>query len=84
MRPILDAYVASPGDREPRTVALPDDRSGYTEPILVQPLCLVCHGEALAPDVAARIEALYPQDEATGFRAGDLRGVFWVEYPAAE
>ena len=84
VRPLLDAYVSSPSDRAPRTVPLPNRRSGYAEPILVQALCLTCHGEVLAPDVASRIEELYPGDQAVGFRPGDLRGVFWVEFPAAD
>jgi len=80
--PILDAYVAGSADRAPRAVSLADGRWGYVEPILLQPPCLTCHGETLAPDVASRIAALYPDDRATGFRVGDLRGVFWIEYPA--
>lgn len=79
--PILAAYVADASDRTPRAVPLGDGRVGYVEPILVQPPCLVCHGESLAPPVAARIAELYPADRATGFRVGDLRGVFWVELP---
>ena len=39
--------------------------------------------EACQPDVASRISELYPEDRATGFEAGDLRGIFWVEFPAA-
>ena len=54
---------------------------GYVEPIMVQPMCLVCHGEALQPGVAAQIDERYPEDRATGFKAGDFRGVFWVEFP---
>ncbi len=82
--PILEAYVSSPSDRSPRTVPLPEGRAGYVEPILTQPLCLVCHGETLAPEVAERITELYPQDEAVGFQVGDLRGVFWIAFPSAE
>lgn len=82
--PILDAYVANPADRTPRTTALPDGQSGYVEPILTQPLCLACHGKVLAPDVSARIKELYPEDEAVGFEVGDLRGVFWVAFPISE
>ena len=33
---------------------------------------------------AAHIKKAYPRDEATGFDIGDLRGVFWVEYPSAK
>ena len=62
-------------------VKLAGDRYGYAEPIFTQPLCLVCHGETLAPEIAAQIAAQYPEDQATGFADGDLRGVFWVEFP---
>ena len=78
----MAAYAARPGEREPRSVRLAEDRWGYVEPILLQPPCLACHGEALAPDLAARIAELYPADRATGFRVGELRGVFWIELPA--
>ena len=82
--PILDAYVAAEADRKPRSVSLPEGRAGYIEPILMQPLCLTCHGDVQDPALLERIEADYPQDRATGFAAGELRGVFWVEYPFAE
>ena len=81
---ILQSYVGDEQSRAPRLVTLPNDRLGYVEPIATQPLCLVCHGKSLAPDVAAHIAQAYPEDRATGFEEGDLRGVFWVEYPAAE
>ncbi len=80
--PILEGYLADREDRRPRVASLADDRIGYVEPILLQPLCLGCHGAALAPEVEARIDALYPDDQATGFEVGELRGVFWVEFPA--
>ena len=81
--PILEEYVATEGVLQPRTVSLPDGRTGYVEPILTQPLCLTCHGDVQDPALLERIEADYPQDRATGFAAGELRGVFWVEYPSA-
>ena len=79
--PVLDAYVATPGDLEPVGVSLPGGRAGYVEPIRMQPLCLTCHGDVKDPVLLERIEADYPQDRATGFEAGELRGVFWIEYP---
>jgi hypothetical protein len=57
------------------------DRIGYAEPLLIQEMCLTCHGKALAPDVAAALASRYPGDQATGYAAGDLRGVVWVELP---
>jgi hypothetical protein len=78
--PLLGEFVADPGVAAPRAVALPTGGIGYVEPIVTQPLCLACHGEALAPAVRARLAAQYPADAATGFRTGDFRGVFWVEF----
>ena len=53
-------------------------------PIKTAPLCVSCHGpaEAIAPKVRAALGKSYPEDAATGFKAGDLRGWFWVELPA--
>jgi hypothetical protein len=39
-------------------------------------VCLNCHGSDLDPSVAAKIDALYPQDRARGFEQGDIRGAF--------
>lgn len=51
--------------------------------IAVEPVCLACHGKALAEDTRAALARRYPGDAATGFEAGDLRGALWVEVPAA-
>jgi hypothetical protein len=83
LAPLLESYLADPAQRVPRAVDLGDGRAGYVEPIVVQPLCLACHGETLAPDVAAKIDALYPADQARGFREGDFRGLLWAELPPA-
>jgi len=37
-----------------------------------------CHGGETADDVRVAIAARYPQDHATGFSAGDLRGAILV------
>ncbi|RIL05388.1 MAG: hypothetical protein DCC71_10670 [Proteobacteria bacterium] len=79
MKPLLAGYLASPADRRPHAVDLPDGRVGYVQPILVQAPCLVCHGESIAEPLRAKLAALYPHDRATGFREGDFRGVFWAE-----
>jgi len=41
-------------------------------------LCLQCHGTDIAPPVAEKLAELYPEDQATGFSVGDLRGAFVV------
>ncbi len=82
--PLLRAFLDNSDDRSPHVVKISADRWGYVEPITMQPLCLSCHGDSLAPEVSARIDALYPSDSATGFQVGDLRGIFWAEFPANE
>ncbi len=53
----------------------------YVKAIPTQKLCLTCHGSDLPEDVAAKLKALYPEDKATGFKVGDIRGAFVVEAP---
>jgi hypothetical protein len=60
--------------------AAADGTARYMRAIVMQPLCLVCHGAAVAPDVRTAVSRLYPADEATGFAVGDLRGAFVVEW----
>ncbi len=45
--------------------------------------CLACHGKDVAEPVRAAIAQRYPDDHATGFAVGDLRGALWVEVPVA-
>ncbi len=50
--------------------------------IPVEAPCLACHGSNIAPPVAAALARHYPDDAATGFALGDLRGALWVEVPS--
>jgi hypothetical protein len=43
--------------------------------------CLACHGGSIAEPVKAKLAQLYPQDQATGFKAGDIRGAFTLSKP---
>ena len=54
-------------------------------PIKLQPQCLMCHGpkEQIAPIIRDQLTKLYPDDEATGFQEGELRGWFWIEKPSS-
>lgn len=81
LAPVLRGYSDGSTDLAPVAISTGDGRMGYVEPIMLQPMCLACHGEALQADVAAKISENYPEDRATGFKAGDFRGVFWVEFP---
>ena len=55
-------------------------------PIHIGAPCLICHGpeDTIPSPVKQALSEHYPNDQATGFQAGDLRGWFRVEVPAAD
>ena len=53
----------------------------YMKAIPTQPVCIVCHGTSIAPEVTARLDDLYPEDRARGFEVGDIRGAFSIAQP---
>ncbi|MCW8909429.1 MAG: DUF3365 domain-containing protein [Gammaproteobacteria bacterium] len=44
-------------------------------------VCLKCHGNNVAPELTAKIKEIYPDDQATGFELGDIRGAFTIIQP---
>jgi hypothetical protein len=46
----------------------------YLQAQLAEGICLTCHGTQIEPAVKDRITASYPNDQATGFHLGDVRG----------
>jgi hypothetical protein len=73
---LVAAHAEAPAVR-----VAPDGTLGVLSPIRLMPPCETCHGasDAIAPEVRGVIAARNPEDRATGFSAGDLRGYFWVE-----
>ncbi|WP_069438190.1 Tll0287-like domain-containing protein [Methyloceanibacter methanicus] len=53
----------------------------YMKAIPTQGPCLTCHGSNVSPSVKAKIAEFYPEDQATGFALGDLRGAFTITQP---
>jgi hypothetical protein len=84
VEPLLAAYQENPTNTKPRAVYLDDSTIGYVEPIYVIHFCLSCHGPSVEPALLEQIQAAYPEDRATGFKADDLRGLFWVTLPRNE
>ncbi|GAK33221.1 hypothetical protein JCM17846_20180 [Iodidimonas nitroreducens] len=71
--PALDNWVDRRGDAA----------THYTMRAIImkdQP-CAACHGTEIKPDVRAAIDERYPDDQATGFRAGELRGAMLIALP---
>jgi len=52
----------------------------YYKPLYVQPLCLNCHGDpdTMVPGLLTKINSLYPNDKATGYKLNDFRGVIRI------
>ena len=53
----------------------------YVKPIYVKELCLNCHGDLetnITPENHEKLKELYPNDLATGYKTGDLRGMWSI------
>ncbi len=61
-----------------------DGKFIYYKPIIVMMnTCLKCHGEPnqeISSNVLKKIQELYPNDQATGFKLNDFRGMWVVEF----
>lgn len=55
----------------------------YMKAIALQPGCVTCHGtpEQMPDAVKARLAEEYPNDKATGYSAGQLRGAISIKRP---
>ena len=56
----------------------------YFKPIILQRMCTNCHGitgSDIQTGVIEEIRKRYPADMATGFREGDLRGMWHIRFP---
>ena len=51
----------------------------YMQPIMLDTLCVACHGSQLAEPVKQQIQQHYPNDLATGYQPGELRGAFTLQ-----
>jgi len=53
----------------------------YYKPMYVQNKCLLCHGDEsdIMPEIAKKINNLYPEDLAKNYNEGDFRGLVRVE-----
>jgi cytochrome c1 len=57
-----------------------EGKQQYMRAIVMQPQCAACHGHSVQPQVQQAILEKYPDDTATGFKVGDLRGSFVVKW----
>ena len=61
-----------------------DNHPVYYNPIRVKHFCLTCHGEpgkTMDMGLSEKIKKLYAHDKATGFKEGQLRGMWVITFP---
>ncbi len=67
----------------PRMKMLDNNKVAFAAPIILQPLCMKCHG-TVGTDIAEAdytiIKKLYPKDEAVGYKPGELRGIWSIVF----
>jgi hypothetical protein len=66
---------------EPGNLNLATTEAGnfrYLQAQITDAVCLVCHGKNISPSLADTITRHYPEDQATGYDLGQVRGAISV------
>jgi len=79
----LEAKLADGALPEEVAEVVSDDagsRLRYLRPLVIKSPCLNCHGdvESMEPELRSVLEERYPDDQAVGYKEGDLRGAVSV------
>lgn len=83
---VLNEYLQLKKDKKELNPVLKKDAAGnhhYFKPILMQALCLNCHGEKqtqIKPGTWDVLQQNYPSDAAFDYKEGDLRGIWHVVF----
>lgn len=81
---ILKEYLKLKLEKKELTPIVKQDSKSnhhYFKPILIQAMCLNCHGEKetqIKPDTWDMIQKKYPKDAAINYKEGDLRGLWHI------
>ncbi|EDY80712.1 hypothetical protein VDG1235_329 [Verrucomicrobiia bacterium DG1235] len=71
----LDKRQAANDGTDPLMISeLSETEFRFMKAQIVEPLCTTCHGTDLAPEVAKALQTFYPEDKATGYSLGEIRG----------
>ena len=83
---ILNQYLASLSKGEKLKPIISKDKDGkvhFYAPMILEAKCMACHG-TVGKEVTVKtdslIKSLYPNDKATGFNIGDLRGIVNITF----
>lgn len=83
---VISAYLQLIKDNGELKAILKKDDAGsnhYFKPILLQAMCLNCHGDKttqIKPDTWEAILQKYPADAAFNYKEGDLRGIWHLTF----
>ncbi len=74
---------ASPKNLEFSAIVTVNDQTQYRymKAIPTGKVCLMCHGDTIAPPIQKALHTLYPNDAATGYTQGQIRGAFSFSKP---
>ncbi len=76
---LADFIVNGPSTKIIRT----RDQVHYIKPIMMQAMCLNCHGvpdQNIKPETLQAIRERYPTDKAINYAEGDLRGIWHIAF----
>lgn len=83
---VINEYLKAQKEQKPMEPIVLKDAEGYVHfyaPIKIKPACLSCHGtpgKEIPENIYKMIKEKYPQDQATGFKVGDLRGIWDIKF----
>ena len=83
---MLSAYLQMKKIKQELKPITQKDAAGnhhYFKPILLQAICLNCHGDKttqIKPDTWEMIQKKYPFDSAFNYKEGDLRGIWHITF----
>ncbi|MEE4259636.1 MAG: DUF3365 domain-containing protein [Bacteroidales bacterium] len=83
---LFTSYISQLQNEQPLHPVIIANNEGHPvfyQPIYTGALCLNCHGKLdtnISPALAGTIQKLYPDDQATGFKEGQLRGMWAITF----
>ncbi len=86
---LLDYFQQQRKEQKEMAAVLEQDKQGrkhYFKPIIMQGMCLNCHGkkdESIMPETWEAIRKFYPADLAINYKEGDLRGLWHIIFDVA-
>ncbi len=87
-RSVLEQFAERAANGEDaKTISYAETVNGQFRLMKAIPLqegCLGCHGNDIKPPIAEALKAKYPNDQATGYALGDIRGAFTLRHLGAK